>query len=114
MNCVVVGERCDSLRSHCGIGRLHSTSGPKDQVLWSNGNDTCLTNRKRWFDSIQDYLPKTNVKDIHSNSAEAVNDEKAELRPMYDAPRHSQWIAMHNGIHPTTLRAAWASFEAER
>lgn len=25
------------------------------KVLWSNGNDACLTNRKRWFDSIQDY-----------------------------------------------------------
>jgi hypothetical protein len=26
-------------------------------VLWSNGNDSCLTNRERWFDSIQDYSP---------------------------------------------------------
>jgi hypothetical protein len=25
-------------------------------VLWSNGYDTCFTRRKRWFDSIQDYL----------------------------------------------------------
>ena len=25
-------------------------------VPWSNGNDTCLTNRKRWFNSIRDYL----------------------------------------------------------
>ena len=28
----------------------------KSLVPWSNGYDTCLTNRKRWFDSIQDYL----------------------------------------------------------
>ena len=25
-------------------------------VLWSNGYDTCFTRRKRWFDSIRDYL----------------------------------------------------------
>ena len=25
-------------------------------VPWSNGNDSCLTNRKRWFNSIRDYL----------------------------------------------------------
>jgi hypothetical protein len=25
-------------------------------VPWSNGNDSCPTNRKRWFNSIRDYL----------------------------------------------------------
>ena len=25
-------------------------------VLWSNGDDTCFTRRKRWFDSIRDYF----------------------------------------------------------
>ena len=25
-------------------------------VLWSNGDDSCPTNRKRWFDSIRDYV----------------------------------------------------------
>ena len=25
-------------------------------VLWSNGDDTCFTCRKRWFDSIRDYF----------------------------------------------------------
>ena len=28
------------------------------KVLWSNGYDACLTNRKRWFDSILDYFLK--------------------------------------------------------
>ncbi len=37
--------------------RVQFPVGPLLQtVLWSNGDDTCLTNRKRWFDSIQDYF----------------------------------------------------------
>ena len=40
--------------SHAGdLGAI--PSGSTFTVLWSNGYDTCLTNRKRWFDSIQDY-----------------------------------------------------------
>ena len=31
--------------------------GPlEDTVPWSNGNDTWVTSRKRWFNSIRDYL----------------------------------------------------------
>ena len=30
----------------------------KCTVPWSNGNDSCPTNRKRWFNSIRDYLLK--------------------------------------------------------
>ena len=78
INCVVVGERCDSLRSHFRKTQTY-VSGVTvallipnqlvrvrilgdvlfkidNMVLWSNGYDTCLTCRKRWFDSIQDYL----------------------------------------------------------
>ena len=31
--------------------------GPLDDTVpWSNGNDTWVTSRKRWFNSIRDYL----------------------------------------------------------
>ena len=39
-------------RSHACFRFTRLTS----KVLWSNGYDTCLTNRKRWFDSIRDYF----------------------------------------------------------
>ena len=43
--------------------RVRFPVGPLNNniVLWSNGDDTCLTNRKRWFDSIRDYFDLDNA-----------------------------------------------------
>ena len=36
---------------------MQTRVGPlEDTVPWSNGNDTWVTSRKRWFNSIRDYL----------------------------------------------------------
>ena len=33
------------------------TSINDNLVPWSNGNDTCVTCRRRWFNSIRDHCP---------------------------------------------------------
>ena len=37
---------------------------PLNTVPWSNGDDTCLTNRKRWFDSIRDYFDGAQIRQL--------------------------------------------------
>ena len=50
-------------------------------VLWSNGDDTCFTCRKRWFDSIKDYCQHHGEAGLQS-SKEKEDVEKYEVRPM--------------------------------
>jgi hypothetical protein len=37
------------------VGPILTPATLNATVPWSNGNDSCLTNRKRWFNSIRDY-----------------------------------------------------------
>ena len=37
---------------------------PLNTVPWSNCDDTCLTNRKRWFDSIRDYFDGAQIRQL--------------------------------------------------
>ena len=67
-------------------------------VLWSNGDDTCFTRRKRWFDSIQDYCQRHG--DAGWQLTKWYDDvRKCEVRAMYDETQHRRQISANGIVH---------------
>jgi hypothetical protein len=70
-------------------------------VPWSNGNDSCPTNRKRWFNSIRDYLCYAQVRQLAERLG--LNPRDSRFDSSSGHIRLGRQLADHFGLEPGML-----------